>query len=317
MTWMVQSFFGLVLDAAVGQVIHGLGVARPSGGAPWYGPREQGAGPDHGGGLPVAAAWEPPATGAVAEAVPQDTGLGGDEVKLVEYAIVSVRRGHERVLPGGSGEELVRGGMTHEGFTAWIIARYPRRQEIPPDDRRFLRVHFRVLTRWPCERPGQGRRIAVLKGIRDALRELPRRPALPAPAVVIWDGTGTPSQVDARGRVTLTKAWNGQCYDVTLEGKLAIRSRSYGDVRHGLPYGYLPVSTDPLAYPCAIQQHATWGDLSGVDNHGGRGIHVRNDNSPGYEGRATLWFLEKNYNGEITLRCTWQTNEATARELLP
>ena len=161
MMWAFQSFFGMFLDAMVGQVVHALGAAPP-GGRP--------ASPPH---PPAPAALEAPPFVSTVEAAPQDTGLGGEDVKLVEYSIVSVRPCCERVLPGGAGEVMVRGSMTREGFTAWIIAHYPHRHEIPPDDKRYLRVHHSVLTRWPCERPGQGRRIAVLKGIRDAINDLP------------------------------------------------------------------------------------------------------------------------------------------------
>ncbi len=135
------------------------------------------------------------------------------------------------------------------------------------------------------------------------------RPA--PPTVVTWDGTCTPSQVAGRGGVTLTKTPNGNGYDVTLDGKLTINSPTYGYVRHAVPPGFLPVSTDPLAYTCAVQQSATKGDTSAVGNYGGKGVHIRNDNFTGYVGRATIWFPEKFYNGEFTLRCTWKTNEAT------
>jgi len=299
--WAFQSFFGMFLDGMVGQVVHALSGAQPSGA---WGP-------------PPPRPSVAPSETAASETAAHDMDLRSDEVKLVEYSIVSVRRGHERILPKGIGEVMVTGSMTREGFTAWIVACYPHLHEVPPEDRRYLRVYYRVLTRWPRGRPGRGRRLAVLEGIRDAIHDLPRWPVRPAPAappepsVITWDGTGTPSQVGARGRVTLTKTWNGKNYDVVLEGKLAFVSRSYGFVRHGLPRGYLPISADPLAYSCSIQQHAIWGDLSAVGNYGGRGVHVRNDKFPGYEGRATLWFPEMRYNGEVTLRCAWQTNEAT------
>jgi hypothetical protein len=327
----LQSFVGMVFDATVGQMVHAASAAPPPVDVSWSGPVGSYVGPDGLSGFD-------PAVGTAGEVrreeVRQDSDLGTDDVKLVEYAIVSIRRDHERILPGGSGEEMVRGPMTREGFTAWIVACYPRWREVPAEDRRYLRVHYRVLGRWPLKRPGRGREDAALEGIRDAVLGLPRlgpahlvsfrpsapprpspRPALPAapgrPAssVVTWDGTGTPTQVGARGRVTLTKTWNGDGYDVTLEGRLAIHSRSFGHVRHGLPSGYLPAGADPRGYSCEVQRHAVWGDLSGVDNYGGRGVHVRNDSFPGYEGRATLWFPERDYNGDIDLRCVWRTRE--------
>jgi len=300
----LQSFAGLVLDAAVGRMVHAGSAAPPPAVLLWS---EPDPGP----------AVRETAWGAPREEPHRDDDLGTGDVKLVEHTIVCIRTGHERILAGGSGEEMVRGPMTRDGLVAWIVAGYPRWHEVPPEDKRYLRVYYRVLDRWPARRPGRGREDAALEGIRDAIRGWQGRPPSPSPepvsrppaSSVVWDGTGTPTQVGARGRVTLTKARNGDGYDILLEGTLAIHSRSYGYVRHGLPPGYLPVSADPRAYPCEVQRHATLGDLSGVDNYGGRGVHVRNDSFPGYEGRATLWFPERDYNGEIALRCAWRTKE--------
>lgn len=138
------------------------------------------------------------------------------------------------------------------------------------------------------------------------------RPIPPPTTVITWNGACTPTQVGAAGSVTISKTSNGiGGFAVTLEGTLTIYSPTYGYTRHGLPLGFLPVSTDPTAYTCSVQQNATYGDTSGLGNYGGHGVHVRNDSTSGYTGRATLWFPEKFYNGQYTLRCTWQTNEAT------
>lgn len=137
------------------------------------------------------------------------------------------------------------------------------------------------------------------------------RPA-PAPSSIIsWNGSCAPSQVGANGSVTITKTPNGSGFAVTLEGTLTISSPTYGYTRHGLPAGFLPVSTSPTAYTCSVQQRAGYGDTSGIANYGGQGVHIRNDSSASYVGKATLWFPEKFYNGQYTLRCTWVTNEAT------
>jgi hypothetical protein len=134
----------------------------------------------------------------------------------------------------------------------------------------------------------------------------------PAPSSIItWNGSCTSSQVGATGNVTITKTPNGSGFAVTLEGTLTIYSPTYGYVRHGLPAGFLPVSTSATAYTCSIQQLAGYGDTSGIGNYGGQGVHIRNDSTSGYAGKATLWFPEKFYNGQYTLRCTWVTNEAT------
>lgn len=134
----------------------------------------------------------------------------------------------------------------------------------------------------------------------------------PAPSSIItWNGSCTTSQVGANGSVTITKTPNGSGFAVTLEGTLTINSPTYGYTRHALPLGFLPVSTSPTAYTCSIQQRAGYGDTTGISNYGGQGVHVRNDSTSGYAGKATLWFPEKFYNGQYTLRCTWVTNEAT------
>jgi hypothetical protein len=54
--------------------------------------------------------------------------LNDDMVKLVAYAIVSVRRGHERILDGGEGTLLVIGKMTADSFTSFIIGRYLQKE---------------------------------------------------------------------------------------------------------------------------------------------------------------------------------------------
>ncbi|MCP3959345.1 MAG: DUF4082 domain-containing protein [bacterium] len=128
-----------------------------------------------------------------------------------------------------------------------------------------------------------------------------------------WNGTtcGGPSQVGANGSATITKTHNGSNYDVLLEGTLSISSATYGYVRHAMPAGFLPISSDPQAYTCEIQNHATKGDASGVGNYGGSGVHIRKDTYGGYTTTATLWFPEKFWNGQFTLKCAWQTDEAT------
>lgn len=300
MMWALQSFFGTLIDATVGQMVHAFSGPRPSPppwdqGRPWE---------------PAPAPPEPPAR--------DDRDLQDGDLKLVRYTLVSLRRCEERILPGGTGEVMVQGGTTADSFAARIIAEYLQPDEgtgrgIPPGEERYLRVYWQVLARWPLK--CKSKKTDALKGIRDALREASREPVEPVmpvepppqrTSVIAWDGTGTPSQVDARGSVTLTKEWNGRNYDVTLEGTLTVESPSYGHVRHGLPPGFLPSAS----CDCAVQESATRGDLSGVDNYGGRGVHVRRDGFPGYEGRATLWFPER-YDGEVALRCTWQTDEAT------
>lgn len=323
MIWVLQSVFGLFVDATVGQVVRALSAGPPLRSLPAL-PSRPSLPPAPAGppvlSLPVES-WrhvEPdPAPAPQSPAVWRDQDLQDDDVKLVRYSIVSLRRCHERLLKAG--QQVVTESMTGEGFAAWMVASWAAssKRKVAPEDLRYLRVTWEVIDRWPRRkkdcRGGGGGETEALREILGTLRGFSvGQIAVPAPAppgqAIVWDGTGTPSQVGARGRVTLTRRWNGTSYDVTLDGKLSIRSRSYGHVRHALPPGFLPVSADPRAGTCVVQRHAALGDTTALDNYGGRGVHVRRGDFPGYEGRATLWFPERT-SGEYTLRCTWQTQE--------
>jgi len=152
--------------------------------------------------VPLVPASPPPA--AVALALRRDAGgaAGGLEesgVKLVEYAIVSVRRGAERILPGAGGQVMVTEAMSAETFATWIVAVYVQsRGPIPPEDRKYLRVAARVLDRWERQPLRfEGLQLLALEGIRraivDCCDDLPSpvsggraRAALPAaPGVVL------------------------------------------------------------------------------------------------------------------------------------
>jgi hypothetical protein len=102
-----------------------------------------------------------------------------DDVKLVAYTMVSVRRGAERVMPGsqGQGTLVVTDRMTGEQLSAWIIARYlqsltAEERDAVRRDQRYLRVHWVVSKRWPRE-PLEFERdqLSILSGVRDALGE--------------------------------------------------------------------------------------------------------------------------------------------------
>lgn len=110
--------------------------------------------------------------------------------------------------------------------------------------------------------------------------------------------------------MTITKTENAAgSYDVVMEGELNIYSPTYGYVRHAMLPGLRPISTDPQAYACEVQLHESRGDTSGVVNYGGSGVHVRAATYGGYTSSAALWFPEKFFNGDFTLRCSWQTQE--------
>lgn len=329
MIWLLQNVFGLFVDATVGQLFRALsGPPLPPLPAAPPGP-------------PVislpAESWrhvEPePAPPPPGPAVRRDQDLSGGDVKLVRYSVVSLRRRHERLL--AAGYEVVTDSMTRESFATWVVARTielrdPKIPPIPPADLRYLRVEYEVLERWPrkekdCCDDEQTEALREILGTLRGFSAGPSRPVPPAPAPVpdaplmeppvetlVWDGSGTPSQVGARGNVVLTRTWNGAGFDVTLDGTLSIRSRSFGHVRHALPPGFLPVSADPRAGTCEVQRHPALGDTTGMENYGGWGVHVRRGDFPGYEGRATLWFPERT-SGTYTLRCRWQTDEEPPR----
>ena len=121
------------------------------------------------------------ATGGEKE--PDIYSLEDDKVNLVGYTIVSLRRGHERIMDGGEGSVIVTDSMTGEAFTSWIIAKYlqqevtvpskpkqTRAKLIPPGELKYLTVYYVVSKRWP--RHGlafEQTQVRVLKEIRDGI----------------------------------------------------------------------------------------------------------------------------------------------------
>jgi hypothetical protein len=133
-----------------------------------------------------------------------DQDLRDDMLKLVRYKILFVKRDYEEVLLPDK-EELVSENTDAASYTAWKIAefiqdldnvtipkkwrdkKYPRdvAQEIgsPPgtlptinkldeDDKKYLRVYFEVLQRYPRERfRYEERQIEVLEQIRDKMKD--------------------------------------------------------------------------------------------------------------------------------------------------
>ena len=83
--------------------------------------------------------------------------LDDDMVKLVAYAIISVRRGHERIMPGGEGTLLVVGRMTPEAFAAQTVARYVQKA-IHNDKEDAVREVVNALDRYLREADAGGAR---------------------------------------------------------------------------------------------------------------------------------------------------------------
>jgi len=118
----------------------------------------------------------------------KDTALNSledDMVKLVAYTIVSLKRGHERVMDGGEGTMIVTDSMTGTAFISWIIARYlqqevtvpcdPKPKQlrsdmIDPSELKYLQVYYVVSKRWPRHSLNfEQQQVAVLKEIRDGI----------------------------------------------------------------------------------------------------------------------------------------------------
>jgi hypothetical protein len=232
MIWTLQTVFGQFFDAMVGQVVDALGSGtRPvNRSSPWDGAPRSGDRGDRPSMPPMRDADG--SAGATSSFRPdparQESGPGPDRfldddaVKLVKYAIVSLRRCHERILPGGGGLVLVTGKMTRQGFVAWIIARYlqseeyreavagDRRNEIPHDEKKYLRVSYGVLIRWPreprdcCDR--DNRKLSALRGIERAIAGFKRPPSRPALSASAEEPAAPPVEVAPAGEETLSKA---------------------------------------------------------------------------------------------------------------
>lgn len=115
------------------------------------------------------------------------TSLEDTTVKLVAYSIVSLKRGHERILDGGEGSVIVTDSMTGRAFSSWILAKYlqqeidvpgqPGKKQrrgdtnlIPKDELRYLRVYYVVSNRWPREPlEFEEKQVTALKEIRDQI----------------------------------------------------------------------------------------------------------------------------------------------------
>jgi hypothetical protein len=127
-----------------------------------------------------------------------DQDLHDDMLKLVRYKILFVKRDYEEVLLPDK-EELVSENTDASGYTAWKVAefiqnltkapipekwlekKYPRdatRETAPKinkldeDDKKYLRVYYEVLARYPRERfRYEERQIEVLEQIRDKMKD--------------------------------------------------------------------------------------------------------------------------------------------------
>ena len=129
----------------------------------------------------------------------RDTNLNDDTLKLVRYKILFVKRGYEATFP--EKEELIGDDLSEAAFTNWKMAEfiqhldeieiprlwreknYPKLQtgdhpermihSLPEEDKKYLRVFYEVLARYPrYKRNHRRRQLSALKSIRDAIRDL-------------------------------------------------------------------------------------------------------------------------------------------------
>jgi hypothetical protein len=131
-----------------------------------------------------------------------DSDLRDDMLKLVRYKVLFVKREYEYAFP--EQEDLVSENMDGAAFAAWKVAefiqglargetRVPDKwrkyqggkyvrdvqhngvktlvlRELPHDDKKYLRVYYQVLDRYPREKfKYEERQIEVLEEIRDGL----------------------------------------------------------------------------------------------------------------------------------------------------
>lgn len=125
-----------------------------------------------------------------------DTDLSGEMLKLVRYQVLFVRRDCEHAF--AETEAMIAESLDGEAFTAWKIAEfmqalgrgeipiperwrnkhYPPQEcirdgkliDLPPEDRKYLRLKYEVLDRYPRQSFNhEKRQVRVLKQIRDAI----------------------------------------------------------------------------------------------------------------------------------------------------
>ena len=157
-----------------------------------------------------------------------DKDLNDDQLKLVRYKILFVKRDYEVAFP--EREELIHDNIRGEDFTAWKIAEFIQRLDKEPvperwrkkgypvgnkggfinrldeDDKKFLRVYFEVLERYVREEDDS--EVDVLKDIRKAIDRLPRMTYGPGES----PGGGTGSSSSSGGEADGGSSGGGRGY---------------------------------------------------------------------------------------------------------
>lgn len=73
--------------------------------------------------------------------------MDDEEIKLVEYTIVSLKRGDEQIVDRG--QTVVSKRMSPEAFSSRLLDDVSRKRRLGSAESKQLRVYFQVLTRWP------------------------------------------------------------------------------------------------------------------------------------------------------------------------
>ena len=153
----------------------------------------------------------------------RDTNLSDDMLKLVRYKILFVKRDYEVAFP--EREDLVWENISDTALTAWKVAEfiqslettevprkwldknYPKERQkktehgrdiwyihkLPEDDKKYLRVFFEVLDRYPREKLRyEERQLDVLEEIAKAVKEKDKNDGTTAPTTSGSTGATVP-----------------------------------------------------------------------------------------------------------------------------
>ncbi len=104
-----------------------------------------------------------------------DRNLSGDDLKVVEYSILSVKpemKDEKRIY---TGPKLVSfsDDMTPEDFVTWVVAMYVQKhpEKVHHKDKKYLRVCWRVLCRFAIDDPDyEANQAKSLQEISDTLK---------------------------------------------------------------------------------------------------------------------------------------------------
>ncbi len=87
-----------------------------------------------------------------------DNSLSNNQVKVVQYSILTIRPDHEHLLEACDDRwpktKVFADNMTGEDFTAWVIAEFVgKEKKLPKDVSKYLRVSYDVVSTYAPEDP--------------------------------------------------------------------------------------------------------------------------------------------------------------------